>query len=169
MHYFWLWPYIMPIESTWLLSCGQWLEVTQSMCISEREFANNLRGVPLRASSMVTRWYSFSSIDSSWSAYGAGYFRPWGARSNTAFELKYHLSSVHTFISLTTVYRFNFSAFWPSSASPFEPSLFLFLDNLAEPWASIQALLKHIEKTTGAMIIIKRHLVVLHLGGTKNT
>ncbi len=103
MHYFWPWPYITPNESTWIQSCGQWMKVTQSMCISEwvcvrslLQRANNLRGVPLRASSMVTRWYSLSFTDSSWSAYGAGYFRPWWARSITAFKLKYHLSSVHT-------------------------------------------------------------------------
>lgn len=71
-------------------------------------------------------------------------FQTLRARSTTAFGLKYHLSSVHTLytvISLTTVHRFNFRGFSPSSASPFEPSLFLFLDNRAEPWASIQALI----------------------------
>lgn len=72
----------------------------------------------------------------------------------------------YTIISLTTVHRFNFTGFSPSSASPFEPSLFLFLDNRAEPWASIQALWNVMEKTTGIKIIIKRHLVVHNLGSS---
>ncbi len=106
MHYFWPWPYITANESTWIQSCGQWMKVTQSMCISEwvcvrslLQRANNLRGVPLRASSMVTRWYSLSFTDSSWSAYGAGYFRPWWARSITAFKLKY-ISHLYTRLHL---------------------------------------------------------------------
>lgn len=72
----------------------------------------------------------------------------------------------YTIISLTTVHRFNFTGFSPSSASPFEPSLFLFLDSRAEPWASIQALWNVMEKTTGIKIIIKRHLVVHNLGSS---
>ncbi len=155
MHYFWPWPYITANESTWIQSCGQWMKVTQSMCISEWVC---VWGVCYRG--QITYVECLCELPPWWRADTAylsltqadlhtepGISDPDGQEASQPLSSNTLICThAYTFISLTTVHRLNFSGFSPSSASPFEPSLFLFLDNLAEPWASIQALLKQTEK-----------------------